>query len=230
MLGLPQSFNAIYKEYLNVLRVKKRPYQPVGPKLGVIMVKVCIYVRTSTKEHQDTSMQKSQLLDYCKAREFEVFKIYEDHGYSGTNQNRPGFKKMIKDAKKGKFKAIIVWKLDRFARSLQDLIMSIQELSEYGVAFISYKDSFDLSTAQGKLMMQLIGAFAEFEADLIRSRVKSGIAHAKLNGTKSGKPIGREKTINDGKIRQLFDLGWRKSAIAEHMDISMRSVGRALNK
>ena len=174
---------------------------------------VALYIRTSTSDKQDGSMQKNDLETFVRSRSFEVYKIYEA---------------LIKDARQGRFDKIIVWKLDRFARSLGDLVNMVQELSEIGVDFISFKDSLDLSTSQGRLMFHMIGAFAQFESDMIRMRVNAGLANARANGTRSGKPIGKPRKSNYEMIYLLRDRGLSFREISRKLEISEGSVQWAL--
>lgn len=135
--------------------------------------KIGVYLRVST-DKQDLSMQKAQLLDYCKARNWDELSIYQDIG-TGTNANRYGLKNLMSDAKTRKIDIILIWKLDRLFRSLKDLVVTLNDLDELGVMLISLKDQIDMTTSTGRLMTHLLGAFAQFEADLIKSRVKAGI-------------------------------------------------------
>jgi DNA invertase Pin-like site-specific DNA recombinase len=110
-----------------------------------------------------------------------------DNGVSGAKESRPELNRLMADAKKRKFDAIAVWKLDRFGRSLKHLVMTLADLESLGIAFVSIRDGFDLSTPSGRLMFQIIGAMGEFERNLIRERVKAGMAHAKAKGQRLGR-------------------------------------------
>ncbi len=135
--------------------------------------KVAIYVRVSTTD-QSTELQLKDLLKYVDAREWDVYEIYEDKA-SGTNDRRTNLQKLLSDASKREFDVVLCWKLDRFFRSLKDLINTLQYLTDSGIEFISYKDNIDLTTATGRLMTQILGAFGEFEASLIKERVMAGL-------------------------------------------------------
>lgn len=148
-------------------------------------LRVGIYVRVSTQD-QSCELQKNELTRYVESRGWETHKIYEDHGHTGTNGNRPMLKALLKDARERNFDVLICWKLDRLFRSLKDLIGTLHELTELKVDFISLKDNIDLTTSSGRLMMHLLGAFAEFEASLIRERVRAGINNARAKGIKFG--------------------------------------------
>ncbi|MGK5088968.1 recombinase family protein [Bdellovibrionota bacterium FG-2] len=186
--------------------------------------KIGIYLRVSTAE-QSTELQESEIKAYLKSRGWADFKLYEDKA-TGTNNNRPQLKALLQDARQRKVDIIVVWKLDRFARSLKDLITMLQELTELGVAFVSLKDQMDLTTSAGRLMLHLIGAFAEFEASLIKERVRAGIQNAKAKGTKLGRPT----QINLTKALELRAQGLSLGKIAKQMGISKSCVHKSLTQ
>lgn len=186
--------------------------------------RVAIYVRVSTADKQDCAMQLADLTEYAKARGWEVAETYEDKGFSGKNTNRPKLKQMLLGANARKFDIVLVWKLDRFARSLGDLIGMIQNLSEVGVEFVSLKDNLDLSTSQGRLLLHLLGAFAQFERDIIVSRVRAGLEHAKARGQRLGRPQVR----NDEAIRLMRAKGLSLRQIAKRLGVSKSSVQNSL--
>lgn len=136
-------------------------------KIGVVA-----YVRVSTQE-QNTDLQEAEILSYAKAKGYQGVKFYRDF-LGGTTDRRPEFQRLMADIRRGYISKLIVWKLDRFSRSLRSLVMALQEMTELGVTFVSLRDSIDLSTANGRLMTYLLGAFAEFEASLIKERVNAG--------------------------------------------------------
>ncbi len=186
--------------------------------------KVAVYVRVSTSD-QNTEIQKNEITTYLKVRGLNQFEIFEDKK-TGTNTDRPKFKEMIRSTRDGKFEIVIVWKLDRFARSLKDLINHLNEFSELGVQFISLKDQIDMTTSAGKLMLHIIGAFGQFEADLIKERVRSGIANARSKGTKFGRP----RTTDASKVIALRNQGLSMGAIAKQLGISKTSVHKTLSE
>jgi DNA invertase Pin-like site-specific DNA recombinase len=110
-----------------------------------------------------------------------------DNGVSGVKESRPELNRLMADARKRRFDVIAVWKLDRFGRSLKHLVITLADLESLGIAFVSLRDGFDLSTPSGRLMFQIIGAMGEFERNLIRERVKAGMAHARAKGRKLGR-------------------------------------------
>lgn len=189
--------------------------------------KAAIYLRVST-EDQSTDMQLVDLSLLAKLKGLEVHEVYKDHGLSGTNTKRPALQKLRLDLKSNEFNHVLVWKFDRISRSLSDLITIIKEFELHKVSLLSHKDNIDFSTPQGRLMLHMVGAFAEFEASMIRQRVQAGINYAKLHGTRSGKPFGRLRTRNDAEIQNLKNLGKNQSEIAFCLGIDKSTVSRAL--
>lgn len=186
--------------------------------------RVCVYLRVSTQD-QNTALQKAELEQYCLARGLSISHIYEDKA-TGTNTARPEFQSMLKNARSRRFDVLLVWKLDRFARSLKDLVNNLTELTELGLEFISLKDNLDLSTSAGRLMLHMLGAFAEFEAALIKERVRAGIENAKRKGTKFGRP----KVTNAEIVMRLRDEGLSLSAIAKRIGVSKTTVHNVLTR
>jgi DNA invertase Pin-like site-specific DNA recombinase len=168
-------------------------------------------------------MQKTELVAYAKSRGWKVVKVYEDVG-SGTNDQRPKLKELMNAARAREVDCILVWKLDRFARSLRNLLTMLQELESVGVTFVSHRDQVDLSTPAGRLMAQMIGAFAEFEVQLIRMRVLAGLKEAKRKGVQLGRP-----TIIDRKeVLRLKAKGLSYSQIAKALGCSKSGICKLL--
>lgn len=161
---------------------------------------------------------------YAKQRGWVVDMEVRDVG-SGTNV-RPKREEMLKAARRRKLDVILVWRLDRWGRSLLDLIGTLQELNELGVGFVSLSEALDLTTASGRALAGMLAVFAEFERDILRDRVKAGIAQAR----REGKPHGRPPTVQSyaGKVRALHKAGVSKSEIARRLSISRTSVRRFL--
>lgn len=184
---------------------------------------VCLYLRCSTSS-QETEIQRTDLNQYITTRGWLVFNVYEDLAYTGTNTERPAFQQMLKDAKAGKFSAIVVWRLDRFGRSIRDIVLHLQDLHDFGVDFVSLKENLDFGTASGRLMFHLIAAFSEFECATIRQRVQAGV-RAKI--AKTGR-WGRAKSRDDDTIRKLRDKGMSIRQIARELRIAPTTVRRGL--
>lgn len=185
-------------------------------------MKVALYARVSTSNHgQDVEMQLRELREYCQRREWAITGEYVDAGVSGSKDSRPELNRLMADAKQRRFDAVLVWKLDRFGRSLKHLVISLAEFEALGIAFVSLKDSLDLTTPQGRLMFGIISSFSEFERSLIQERVRAGLRNARAKGCKLGRP---SVTASREEIDRLQRLGHSRAAIAEHLGVSLRTV------
>jgi DNA invertase Pin-like site-specific DNA recombinase len=186
--------------------------------------RVALYARVSTLNAQDPEVQLAELREYSAHRGLVIIGEYTDKGISGSRDSRPELNRLMSDAHRRQFDAILVWKIDRFGRSLKHLVNALADLSAYGVAFVSLRDNLDLSTPTGRLMFQIIGAMAEFERALIQERVRAGLKNAKAKGTRLGRP---RVFVNLSEVQRLraLGLGWR--AIAEHLGVGVATVLRA---
>jgi DNA invertase Pin-like site-specific DNA recombinase len=190
-------------------------------------MKVALYARVSTNDKgQDPEMQLRELREHCQRRGWEVVNEYIDIGISGSKDSRPELNKLMADAKRRKLDAVLVWKLDRFGRSLKHLVNSLAEFESLGVAFISLKESLDLTTPAGRLMFGIVCAMAEFERDLIRERVKAGIAYRRSKGFRVGrKPI----SLDPARLRSLRLQGQTMRQIAVTLGCSRSLVHKTLS-
>jgi DNA invertase Pin-like site-specific DNA recombinase len=170
-------------------------------------------------------MQLSELREYADRRGLSIHEEYVDQGVSGSKESRPALNCLMTDAQKCRFDAVLVWKIDRFGRSLKHLVNSLADLSAYGIAFISLRDNLDLSTPSGRLMFQIIGAMAEFERALIQERVKAGLRNAKAKGKRIGRPRQRVDSFQVLKLR-AEGLSWR--GISERLGLGLGTVYRAV--
>lgn len=187
--------------------------------------RVALYARVSTSNgHQDPEMQLRELRDYAERRGWQVVREYVDHGVSGSKASRPSLNELLTDAHSRKFDAVLVWKIDRWGRSLKHLVTSLADLEAYGVAFVSFSDNLDLSTPSGRLMMQLLGAMAEFERALIQERVKAGLRNARAKGKKLGRP---RTPVDDSEVKALRDSGASWRAISKKLGIGTGTAHRA---
>jgi putative DNA-invertase from lambdoid prophage Rac len=187
-------------------------------------VRVGIYVRISTVD-QNPEMQLQELEIYSKARGYSIAAVFEDRA-TGTNTNRPAFKQLLDMARARKIDAVIVWKLDRFARSLRDLILTLQELDDIGVCFISLKDHIDFTTAHGRLLVHILACFAEFESATCKERVLAGIANARRNG----KRLGRPARIDEYRVSDLRRRGYSLSTIGKQVGCTRSAVSKILRR
>ena len=189
-------------------------------------MRVGIYARVSTLIGQRPEMQVTELREYASRRGWEIFSEYVDSGISGSKESRPELNRLMSDAHQRKIDAVLVWKIDRFGRSLKHLVNSLAELSAYGVAFISLRDNLDLSTPSGRLMFQIIGAMAEFERSLIQERVRAGLRNAKLKGKVLGRP---RRIVNSDEMARLREQGASFREIARAVGASPGTVRTRLN-
>jgi len=179
-------------------------------------MRVALYARVSTNE-QNCDNQLQELRVYAAQRQFQVAAEYCDRGFSGSKDRRPQLDKCVEDAKQRRFDAILVWKLDRWGRSIKHLVNSISELKEFGVDFISLRDSLDLSTPTGRLQFNLLSAFAEFERELIIERTKCGMNRAKRQGIHVGRP---RAVVDIAKVKRMRAEGKTLREIGDKFDVS----------
>ena len=187
-----------------------------------------LYARISTRDKgQDPEMQLAELREFAAKRGWQVAGEFVDVGVSGAKDSRPQLDAMMRLAKTRKLDVIAVWKLDRFGRSLRHLVDALAELNAVGCAFVSLRDNLDLSTPAGRMMFHVIGAMAEFERELIRERVKAGLAHARAKGQRLGRPkIRRDCDKNAKTIRQMRAEGESYGEIAEALGRSKADIYR----
>jgi len=172
--------------------------------------KYALYFRVST-DGQTTENQRIRLLQYVKDNNIEV-DIYDE--VESTRKTRPIKQQLLQKLRAGQYKGVIIYKLDRWARSQRELILEIQELVDKGIDFISVSDNFNFSTSVGRLHFHILSAFSEFERSLISERTKEGIARTKLQGTRLGRPVGKKDSkprpksgyiLREAKKRKLLD-------------------------
>lgn len=188
-------------------------------------MKAALYARVSTHDQQTLSLQVEQMKTYIHKRGWQLEMCIEDTA-SGISE-RKNRQQIIRAARKRQVDVIVVWKLDRWGRSLVDLMKSLEELTALNVGFVSITEAIDLTTPSGKAMAGMLAVFAQFERDILRERVKAGIAHARANG----KPHGRPKTaaLKATQVKELFDKGYSKAKIARELGIGRTSVRRILS-
>jgi len=184
-------------------------------------MKVGLYARVSTLAGQSPEMQLTELREYASRRGWEMFAEYVDSGVSGSRESRPELNRLMADAHRRRFDAVLCWKIDRFGRSLKHLVNALADLDSYGVAFVSLRDNLDLSTPSGRLMFQIIGAMAEFERSLIQERVRSGLRNAKLKGKMLGRP---SRVVSLDEMMRLREQGASLRDIAKAVGVSYVTV------
>ena len=189
-------------------------------------MRVGLYARVSTQDQQTLPLQTQAMQTYVQARGWQVALQVQD--ISSGAVVRPQREELLKAAKRCELDVILVWRLNRWGRSLSDLITSLQELTDLGVGFISLTKALDLTTPMGRAMVGMMAVFAEFERDVLKERVKAGIAQSR----KAGKPHGRPVTIahQKGRIQELYAQGVSKAQIARDPGISRTSVRRLMGE
>lgn len=185
---------------------------------------IALYARVSTHDQQTLPMQLKAMREYVKKRGWKVKHEIQEIG-SGA-KTRPKREELIRQARRRQIDAIIVWRLDRWGRSVSDLIGTIRELTDTGVGFVSLTEAFDLTTPAGKALSGMLAVFAEFERDILRERVKAGIAHARQQGKRHGRPS--TASLKAAEIKRLSKIGMNNSEIARKLKIGRTSVLRAL--
>jgi DNA invertase Pin-like site-specific DNA recombinase len=190
-------------------------------------MRVAIYARVSTLNGQHPEMQLAELREFAARRGWEVTCEYVDEGVSGSKESRPALNRLMTDAHRRRFDAVLVWKIDRFGRSLKHLVNALADLDAYGVAFISLRDNLDLTTPTGRLMFQVVGAMAEFEKALIQERVKCGLRNARANGQQLGRP---RRVVSNDQLLRLKAQGASLREIATKLGIGYGTVRTRLAK
>ena len=183
-----------------------------------------LYARVSTHDQQTFLLQKAAMQAYAQQRGWVPVLCIKEIGSGAKERMRR--EAILQAAKRRDIDVVIVWRLDRWGRSVVDLLTTLQEFSELGVGFVSITEAFDLTISAGRAMAGLFAVFAEFEREMIRERVKAGIAYTRQNGKRMGRPpTARQKTA---QVHQLFNQGLSKSQIARQLGISRTSVRRIL--
>jgi putative DNA-invertase from lambdoid prophage Rac len=192
-------------------------------------MRTAIYARVSTSD-QTNAIQIRELKEYVERRGWSLAGVYQDQ-MSGAKASRPGLDQLMADARRRTFDAVVVWKLDRFGRSLVHCVSGIQELASLGIRFIATSQGLDTdeSNPASKLLMHILAAVAQFERELIRERVSAGMKAAKTNGTKTGNAIGRPRRVfSRDEVVRLRETGFSIEKIAGRMGIGVGTVARVL--
>lgn len=190
------------------------------------MKTIGIYARVSTLD-QTSTQQLEVLREYCKNANYQIVDEYIDDGESAMKQSRPQYQRLLEDARRRKIDTVLVYKLDRFSRSLKELVNTMAVLKEYGVDFISYSEKdFDSTTASGKLMFHIVAAFSQFERDMISERTKLKLNHLRSKGIK----LGRPQKINLQRLFELRAEGKSLSQISNEIDCDRSTVSKLLKK
>lgn len=200
-------------------RVFGHPSKPAPTNL-----RVGFYARVSTQDQQTIPMQTRALREYATRRGWTITLQVKEIG-SGASQ-RERREQLLEAARRREIDVVLVWRLDRWGRSVTDLLATLQELEHLGVGFVSLTEALDLTTPAGRAMAGLLAIFAEFEREILRERVRAGLAHARENGQRLGRPL--TAALHTDQVRRLFRVGTSKAAIARRLNIGRTSVRRIL--
>jgi DNA invertase Pin-like site-specific DNA recombinase len=191
--------------------------------------RVALYARVST-DGQSVENQLEELKGIAFRHNWQVISIFSDRGISGTKgrEGRPQFDKLLRAVNSREVDMVAAWSVDRLGRSLQHLVSFLGDLQAKDVNLFLLKQGLDTSTPSGRAMFQMLGVFAEFEAAMIRERVRAGVARAKRNGTKSGRPIGRPKldVKREKAVRTALAAGSGILSVAKKVGVGTGTVQR----
>lgn len=188
------------------------------------MFRAGLYARVSTNDQQTLPMQSRAMREYAARRGWTIAMQVKEIG-SGASQ-RQLREKMLEAARRREIDVVLVWRLDRWGRSVTDLLATLQELDHLGVGFVSLTEALDLTTPAGRAMAGLLAIFAEFEREILRERTRAGLANARQNGKRLGRP--RTAGLHATEIRKLYRAGLAKAEIARQLQIGRTSVRRIL--
>jgi len=191
-------------------------------------MRAAIYGRISTSNHgQDIGMQTRELRQLCEARGWQVSGEYLDEGISGAKDSRPELNRLMADAHKRRFDAVIVWKFDRFARSVSHLLRALETFNALGIAFVSLSEQVDTTTPAGRMIFTVLGAVAELERSLIAERVRAGLRNARAKGKRLGRP---PVAVDSARIACLRASGQSWPQIARELGVSVGKVYQAAQR
>ncbi len=184
------------------------------------MFRAGLYARLSTSDQQTIPLQIRALRDYAARRGWSIALQVKEIG-SGASQ-RQLREKWLEAARRREIDVVLVWRLDRWGRSVTDRLSPLQELEHLGVGFVSLNEALDLTTPAGRARAALLAVFAAFEREILRERVRAGLAHARQNGKRLGRPA--TAALPTAEIRRLHRAGVSKSEIARRLRIGRTSV------
>jgi DNA invertase Pin-like site-specific DNA recombinase len=188
------------------------------------MFRAGVYARVSTNDQQTIPLQIRALRQYAFRRGWTIALLVKEIG-SGASQ-RQLREKLLEAARRREIDVVLVWRLDRWGRSVTDLLTTLQELEHLGIGFVSLTEALDLTTPAGRAMAGLLAVFSEFEREILRERVRAGLAHARQNGQVLGRPA--TAALHTAEVRKLYRTGVSKAEIARRLNIGRTSVRRIL--
>lgn len=188
------------------------------------MFRAGLYARVSTNDQQTLPMQLLALREYVSRRGWTIALQVREVGSGAVK--RQAREKLLEAARRRQIDVVLVWRLDRWGRSVTDLLATLQECEHLGVGFVSLTEALDLTTPAGRAMAGLLAIFAEFEREILRERTRAGLAHARENGQRLGRPV--TAGLHAPEVRKLHRAGVSKSEIARRLRIGRTSVRRIL--
>ena len=190
------------------------------------MFRVGLYARVSTEDQNTLAMQNRAMRDYAARRGWTV--VTQVREVSSGAVRRQAREKLLEAARRREIDGVLVWRLDRWGRSVTDLLTTLQELEQLGVGFVSLTEALDLTTPAGRAMAAMLAVFATFEREVLQERTRAGMAHARQNGKRLGRPA--TAAAHAAEIRKLHRAGVSKSEIARRLQIGRTSVRRILGR
>jgi DNA invertase Pin-like site-specific DNA recombinase len=187
-------------------------------------MRCALYARVSTSNgQQDPQVQLRELREYCERRGWKVAGEYIDYGVSGMKDSRPDLNRLAADARRRRFEVVLVWRFDRFARSVSHLLRALEMFQALRIDFVSLSESIDTSTPTGKMIFTVLGAVAELERSLIVERVKAGLRNARAKGKRLGRP---PVFVSENRVEMLRGLGLSWRDIAKQLGVGVGTVHR----
>jgi DNA invertase Pin-like site-specific DNA recombinase len=183
-----------------------------------------LYARVFTQDQQTIPMQTRALREYATRRGWRIALQVREIGWGASQREKR--EKWLEAARRREIDVVLVWRLDRWGRSVTDLVATLQELEHLGVGFVSLTEALDLTTPAGRAMAGLLAVFAEFEREILRERVRAGLAHARQNGERLGRPM--TAALHADQVRKFHRAGISKAEIARRLQIGRTSVRRIL--
>ena len=208
-------------------------YLEVAMAWGILQqsFRVALYARVSTANNgQDPSLQTREIKEYCERRGWQLAGEYVDIGISGAKEKRPELDRLMADAHRRRFDAVVVWKFDRFARSVSHLLRALETFRALGIEFVSFSEQLDTSTPAGKLVFTVLGAVAELERSLIIERVRAGMRNARAKGKRIGRPA--QTSLDQDARRSIWEAHKRGGVslrqLATQFSTSLGTVQRCI--
>src|SRR6516225_1569334 len=190
------------------------------------MKRAAVYARVSTHNGQNPEMQLEEVRQYCQRREWTIVREYVDKGVCGAKESRPSLDQLLTDCRKRAVDCVVVYRYDRFARSLRQLVNALEDFRALGIDFVSLHEGVDTSSPNGRLVFGIFASIAEFERELIRERVRSGLAAARAKGKRLGRPRAH---VDASRIAELRKHGWGWRKIATELGVGVGTVLRAVS-